>query len=219
MREYGQVCIMSTMNGRPDLEQPGAAAPGGKEKGARARILGTAREMFYAEGIRAVGVDTIVERSGVAKSSLYRLFRSKDDLIEAFLRAEDQQFWAQWDQVAASATDPLGELRSHLNWISRYIATPRFRGCPFLNAAAEFPSPDHQARAVCRAHKAELRRRIEALAQAAGLADPGLLADQLTLVIDGAFANSQALGKHGPAHQLRQTGETLLTAAERDPDR
>jgi AcrR family transcriptional regulator len=169
--------------------------------------------------VRHVGVDTIVERSGVAKSSLYRLFRSKDDLVEAFLRAEDQQFWAQWDQVAASASDPRAELRAHLNWIGRYIAAPRFRGCPFLNAAAEFPSPDHQARAVCREHKAELRRRIKALAQAAGLADPGLLADQLTLVIDGAFANSEALGKHGPAHQLGQTGETLLRAAEHHQDR
>ncbi len=206
---------MSTMSGRPDLEQAGAGAPTGRERGARGRILATARELFYAEGIRAIGVDTIVERSGVAKSSLYRLFRSKDDLVVAFLRAEDQQFWAQWDRTAASASEPLAELRAQLNWIGRYITTPRFRGCPFLNAAAEFPSPDHQSRTVCREHKAELRNRIKALAQAAGLADPDLLADQLTLVIDGAFANSQALGKDGPAHQLRQTGETLLREAER----
>jgi AcrR family transcriptional regulator len=174
--------------------------------------------MFYAEGIRAVGVDTIVERSGVAKSTLYRLFRAKDDLVVAFLRSEDQEFWETWDRVAASIDDPLAELRAHLEWIGRHIGTSRFRGCPFLNAAAEFPDPDHQARVVCREHKGEVRRRIEALAEAAGLAHPGLVADQLMLAIDGAFANGQALGRQGPARQLPQTGEALLYAATHRAD-
>ncbi len=209
---------MSTMSEERNLAQPGERPAGRGGRGARAKILATARELFYAEGIRAIGVDTIVERSGVAKSSLYRLFRAKDELVEAFLRSEDEEFWAQWDKVAASTGDPLAQLRAHLEWIGRYIGTSRFRGCPFLNATAEFPDPGHQARAVCREHKAELRRRIEMLAQAAGLANPGLVADQLALVIDGAFANSQALGKQGPAHHLQQTGETLLHAAQHHPD-
>lgn len=180
---------------------------------ARNRILETARESFYREGIRAVGVDTIVERSGVAKSTLYRWFPTKDDLVEAFLRAQDAEFWEQWDKVASTVGDPLEELRAQLEWIARYIASPRFRGCPFLRAAAEFPDVDHQVRLVCREHKSELRFRLAQLTRTAGLRRSEAIADQLALLIDGAFANSQALGKGGPAQQLRQSAQSLIDIA------
>lgn len=178
------------------------------------KILDVARELFYREGIRAVGVDTIVEKAGVAKTSLYRWFSTKDDLIAAFLEQENDDFWVHWDKVAARHEGmPRQELSAHLEWIAAYIRSPKYRGCPFLNATAEFPAAGHASRAVCRKNKEELQRRLEALGRSAGARDPELLADQLALLLDGAFANSQVLGKAGPVSKLVSAGETLIDAA------
>src|SRR3546814_7618209 len=88
----------------------------------RERVLSTAAELFYREGVRAVGVDLIVQRAGVAKTSLYRHFRTKDDLVEAFLKREDAEFWEHWDEVARRhAGDPAAELDAHLDWIAERI--------------------------------------------------------------------------------------------------
>jgi AcrR family transcriptional regulator len=163
-----------------------------------------------------VGVDTIVEQSGAAKTSLYRWFPTKDDLIAAFLERENAEFWAYWDKVAAKYSgQPREELVAHLQWIAAYICGKKFRGCPFLNAAAEFPNPAHKARAVCRANKSELKRRLAHLAGAMGASEPERLGNQLALLIDGAFANSQALGKSDPTAELLSAGEALVEANTR----
>ena len=95
----------------------------------RQRILETASELFYSQGARAVGVDLVV-----AKTSLYRYFRTKDDLVAAFLQREDEDFWGVWDGVArAHAGDPAGELEAHLGWIGERVGRPNYRGCPQLN--------------------------------------------------------------------------------------
>ena len=182
----------------------------------REKILSVARELFYRDGIRAVGVDTIVQHSGAAKTSLYRWFPSKDDLIAAFLEQENAEFWSHWDKVAAKHLgQPREELSAHLKWLTGYIGGPKFRGCPFLNATAEFPDPAHKARAVCRANKSELKRRLIALAKGIEAPDPERLASQLTLLIDGAFSNSQVLGKGGPATELARAGEALIEGVPR----
>lgn len=179
----------------------------------RAKILSVARELFYQGGIRAVGVDTIVAESGVSKTSLYRWFPSKDDLIATFLEQEDAEFWRFWDRVEAKYSDrPREALEAHLKWISDYIAGPKFRGCPFLNATAEFPDESHKAHAVCEANKSRLKTRLRALAERAGIKQSDQLADQLVLLIDGAFSNSQVLGKSGPAHRLTEAGRILIEA-------
>jgi AcrR family transcriptional regulator len=180
----------------------------------RNKVLVTARELFYREGIRAVGVDTIVARSGVAKTSLYRLFSSKDELIASFLREENDDFWTQWDGVQAKFEGrPRDALSAHLKWLQSYTSGPRFRGCPFLNTAAEFRDPAHPGHIVCQHNKAELRRRLGQLAADAGIDRNEELADQLLLLIDGAFANSQVLGKDGPAMALQTAGNALIDAA------
>src|SRR5919201_4132216 len=90
----------------------------GRRLDARERILATASELFYRRGVRAVGVDLVVEEAGVAKTSLYRHFRTKDELIAAFLAREDEDFWATWDRVAERHhDDPSGELEAHFDWI------------------------------------------------------------------------------------------------------
>lgn len=194
------------------------ANPEAEERSApsvRERILETAVTLFYREGVRAVGVDLVVERSGVAKTSLYRHFATKDDLVVAFLEHEDAEYWRDWDSVSAQHQDDAGaELEGHLRFIAHHIAEPKYRGCPFLNVATEFPAPAHPARAVAARNKAELHRRLDVLAKKMGVRKHGLLADQLVLLIDGAYMNSQLLGDKGSAHPLVVAGLALILAAQ-----
>jgi len=183
------------------------------EKTARARILETAAELFYREGIRAVGIDTIIARSGVAKMSLYRNFASKDDLIVAFLRHRDEIYWQWWDHVmAAHPEDARRQISDLFASLTRRVTSPLYRGCPFINTSTEFPDPDHPARALCLANKQELRRRLKRLARRAGARDPQGLADQLLLLMEGAYASAQNFRERGPAPCLRGAAEALLAA-------
>ncbi|HEY0685743.1 MAG TPA: TetR/AcrR family transcriptional regulator [Steroidobacter sp.] len=180
----------------------------------REKILSMADELFYREGLRAVGVDTLIAESGVAKTTLYRWFPSKDALIAAFLERRNAQFWAQWDRIAAKhKEDPRAELDAQLGWIARYVSGPKYRGCPFINAAAELPDLAHPGREVCIANKQKLSERLLKLCTQARVKEPRLLADQLLLLIDGAFANAQVLGKSGPASLLAAAGKALIDAA------
>ncbi|MDN7486309.1 TetR family transcriptional regulator [Burkholderia sp. AU31652] len=177
----------------------------------RERILQTASELFYREGTRAVGVDLIVAQAGVAKTSLYRYFTTKDDLIEAFLLREDADFWAHWDAVAAQyRRTPREELDAQLQWIGERIARPGYRGCPQINIAAEYADGNHPARKVAVAHKQELRRRLAELADAMGVDEPETFALRLATVIDGALSSGQALHAHGPVAFLQEFAQLLL---------
>lgn len=178
----------------------------------RERILRVASELFYREGTRAVGVDLIVARSGVAKTSLYRYFPTKDDLIREFLLREDQDFWRHWD-AAASPASPEDELFAQLQWMGDRIARPGYRGCPQINIAAEYADEKHPARIVAATHKTELRSRLRALAQAMELSRPEEFALAMSIVIDGAFSSGGALHKQGPARFLQSVARTLLAAA------
>jgi AcrR family transcriptional regulator len=184
----------------------------------RERILATASDLFYRRGVRAVGVDVVVEAAGVAKTSLYRHFRTKDDLIAAFLQREDQDFWACWDRVAEPyAQDGNAELEAHLAWIAERVGRPSYRGCPQLNVAAEFPDEDHPARVVARTHKEELRRRLQGIAERLPVRRPGDLALQLSVVINGAFVSSQVLAAGNAKPILIQMARALIAAAESEP--
>jgi AcrR family transcriptional regulator len=187
-----------------------AASPAGAC--VRDRILATARDLFYREGSRAIGVDRIVAESGVAKTSLYRWFPSKDDLITAFLVEEERERWQSWDQNAArfSGASPLEELRGIFIGLEHRIANVSYRGCPFLNAVTELPDPAHPARAVCQRVTAELRQRLLSLVTRVGVRNPQQVSDQLTLLVEGAFASGQIIGKEGPVTQLRVMAELLV---------
>jgi len=184
-----------------------------ERKPVRDRILETASEMFYRDGIRAVGIDAIIARCGVAKMSLYRNFPSKDALVAAWLNERDAAFWQRWGRAEASrAGDPRGCLEAILDMVAARVAHPKWRGCPFLNTVTEFPEPDHPARAVILANKAAVRERLRTLAAAAGARDPDLLAQQLQLLIDGAYAIGQSLGPGGPAKTVAAAGRALIAA-------
>ncbi len=188
----------------------------------RDRILRTASSLFYQRGVRAVGVDLVVEEAGVAKTSLYRHFRTKDDLIAAFLHREDEDFWNCWNRVTElhkagpdAKANAVAELEAHLDWIGERVGRPNYRGCPQLNVAAEFPDSDHPARRVATAHKLELRRRLKGIAERLRVKRPDELAGQLSLLINGAFVSSQVLspGEAGPL--LRASARALIDAARK----
>ena len=179
----------------------------------RQRILDTASEMFYRDGVRAVGIDAIIARSGVAKMSLYRNFPSKDALVTAWLDDRNEFFWGRWERAEAShAGNPRGQLAAILDMVAATVSHPKWRGCPFLNTGTEFPEPDHPARAVILANKRAVGKRLQALATAAGARDPDLLAQQLQLLIDGAYAIGQSLGPAGPARIVASAGRALIAA-------
>jgi AcrR family transcriptional regulator len=202
------------MPGRPKIAEVGDAHDNSAEL--RDRILRTASTLFYQRGVRAVGVDLVVEEAGVAKTSLYRHFRTKDDLIAAFLQREDEDFWNKWTRVTElRKADPVAELEAHLDWIAERLGRPNYRGCPQLNVAAEFPDSDHPARKVASAHKQELRQRLKGIAERLRVKRPDELAGQLSLLINGAFVSSQVLspGEAGPL--LRVTARALIAAARK----
>ena len=180
----------------------------------RQRILDTASTLFYERGVRAVGVDLVVDESGVAKTSLYRHFRTKDDLIVAFLEREDVEFWGQWDDVAARhADDPAGEIEAHMRWIGKRLARANYRGCPQINVAAEFAEADHPAREVSRQHMLAMRKRLAELARRLGAARPSDLAAQLGLLINGAFVSASLLAPDEATRVLLASARAMLAAA------
>lgn len=180
----------------------------------RERILETASALFYARGVRAVGVDLVVEAAGVAKTSLYRHFRTKDDLIAAFLDREDADFWQTWDDAAAPHRGhPEAELAAHLDWISARTRREGYRGCPQINTAAEFPEAGHPARLVAARHMQELRRRLEDLSARLGARDPARLATQFAVLINGAFVSNVLLAGSEPAGNLADAAMALVKAS------
>ena len=185
----------------------------GEDRPARERLLAVAGELFYRQGIRSVGVDEIIAAADVAKMSLYRSFASKDALIAAYLRERDESYWRHWDAVIERHPEgPRAQLLALFRSLARRAARPEWRGCPFTNAATEFPEPEHPARRVAEAHKRELRRRLRGLARATGADDAAALADQLVLLFEGVYASVQTFGAKGPAAAVVQAVDAVIAA-------
>ena len=181
----------------------------------RDRILGTARELFYREGVRGVGVDTVVAQSGVAKTSLYRWFPSKDQLIASVIEEEAKARWLAWDRTAERCADqpPRERLRTHMAAVEKFVNSPKYRGCPFMNVSVELPDPQHPARILAFEVNVELQRRLRALVdQIEGIRDPAELTDQLLLLVDGTLSASQCLGPTGPQKRLISAADALVEA-------
>jgi AcrR family transcriptional regulator len=180
----------------------------------RDRILRTARDLFYRDGIRAVGVDTVVAQSGVAKTSLYRWFPSKDALIAAVLAEEARYRWERWDKAKERAgSDPREAMRAQLSGIARFVSQQSYRGCPFQNVTAEFADPQHPARMVAIQVCDELRKRVHSLVTAIpGVRDAEVLTDQIVLLIDGTLSAAHMQGSGGPQRQLISAADALIDA-------
>ena len=191
-------------------------APAAKGAASKAgdRIRDTARQLFYREGIRAVGVDEIVRRAAATKPSLYRSFKSKDELAAAYLRDWDSAFWERFDAaVAAHPGEPRLQLRLFVLRLAKRMRQPGYRGCALTNAAVEYPQAGHPARQVAVANKRRLRRRLAQMATAMGATQPRLLGDGLALLLEGASASCQLFRSAGPADALARVVEQLIDAA------
>lgn len=201
---------MSTMVTR-DFSQKMTAPPG--KLSARDRILVAANDLFYREGIRAIGIDTVIERAGVAKMSLYRAFPSKDELIAAFLEMRDKMYWKWWDSVVARHPgDPSRQLRALFEAIAKHTSGAQYRGCPFVNMSVEFPDHAHPGRQVVARHMEELRNRLSELVAGLGLTQPKLLTDQLLLLMEGAYSAGNTMGADGPSASVAAAAEILIQA-------
>ncbi|MFE2069584.1 TetR/AcrR family transcriptional regulator [Streptomyces sp. NPDC059467] len=179
---------------------------------ARERILDTACELFYTHGIHAVGVDRLIAESGVAKATLYKQFPSKDDVVAAYLRRMDDSWRRQLRSAALAAGEGPREQLFGLFVALEQAARAGTLGCAFINAVAEY-DPGSTAHTITAEHKANVRDWVRGLAAAAGATDPGMLAFQLTLLIDGTLAATRVERAAEAAEAARQAARTLLDAA------
>jgi AcrR family transcriptional regulator len=179
----------------------------------RARILKAARELFYQYGIHTVGVDTIAEAASTNKTTLYRHFASKDELVAECMREYGRELETAWDAIEqAHVGKPKDQLLACLRFLAEFKLDTGERGCALANAAIELPDANHPARRVIEECKSHGRDRIIELCRKAGLRDPELLADELFLLGEGARLSIQSLGPNGPAGRLGEMFETLVAA-------
>ncbi|MEH2561106.1 TetR/AcrR family transcriptional regulator [Bradyrhizobium sp. AZCC 2289] len=165
-----------------------AVSAAGDEESARGRLLNAATHLFCKNGINATGIDAIIDEAGTAKTTLYKLFGSKTNLVHAVLESEGRQ-WREWfiGAIEAGGGDPQTKLTRIFPALKRWFGEERFYGCPFINAVGEHDKDAKQFRAIALRHKKVVLAHIEKLAGEMGAVEPESLAHQLALLIDGAI--------------------------------
>jgi AcrR family transcriptional regulator len=155
----------------------------------RQRLLSTATRLFYAEGVHAVGIDRIIAESRVAKATFYKHFPSKDDLVRAYVVSQDELGRAA---VNALPTEPpIQMVFTIIQRLAEASRQPGYRGCPFLNAAAEYPDPSSPVRKAVDDHRRWNREHLRVLLAAAGQPDPDTTVDILLLLCDGILVSGE----------------------------
>lgn len=180
---------------------------------ARQRILETAADLFAREGYRAVGMDTIIERSDVAKMTLYRHFSTKNALINAYIEQTIQDFWTWFEQVIRLHPDaPRDQLIAIFEKLASIIAEPTFYGCSCLQAMVEFPQFEHPVHQKAFQYKRAIRMRFREIGVQAGARQPDQLADQLLLLLNGALMQGRTGGPIDVISALVPSVEALVDA-------
>ncbi|QHW29650.1 TetR/AcrR family transcriptional regulator [Paenibacillus rhizovicinus] len=158
-----------------------------KKETAKERILRVADELFYREGVRAVGIDRIIQESGVAKASFYRNFATKDDLVVAYLELHRERMMGHIEHARQQYPDSvLAQLRYLVEYIGQRMLRPAYRGCAFMNTAVEFPETDHPSHMKALLSRNDVWDHVEEMANEAGLPKPRELAEQLRMLWSGA---------------------------------
>ncbi|WP_338860579.1 TetR/AcrR family transcriptional regulator [Mycetohabitans rhizoxinica] len=159
---------------------------------AQQQLLNAAARLFYAQGIRAVGIDAVVEQAGVNKMSLYRQFASKDELVVAYLNRMDAEYWQRFEcSTAQHPGQPARQLKQFFEDLTARARRPDYRGCPFVNVSCEFSDRDHPARQIVARNKTALLERLTDLARQAGAHEPARLGASLALLVEGVYTASQ----------------------------
>jgi AcrR family transcriptional regulator len=177
---------------------------------ARARVLETATRLFYAEGVHAVGIDRIIAEAGVAKATFYHHFPSKDELVRAYV--VEQNAWQQAAIGAVEGDSPRQRLERIFAAMCDFGAGPAYRGCPFINVAAEYPDPEHPVRQAVADYRRWLRDLYRDLLAADGHPDPERTADMLLLLRDGLAVSFDL---DDPAEVRKAVRRTLTTVLDR----
>lgn len=180
----------------------------------RDHLVQVAMELFNRHGFHATGIDAILAESGVAKMTLYKHFKSKEDLIIASLRRKDE-VWRMWfvSAVERLAKRPADRLLAIFDAIEEWCHGPGFCGCTFLKATSEYANLDDPIHRVAIEHQQMLNSYICALAAEAGAADADTLANQLCLLMGGAIVTVQIGGNSDAVKQARAAGEILVKHA------
>jgi len=179
------------------------------------KLLDAASELFYREGIGAVGVDTVSERAGVSKRTLYNRFGGKDALVAEYLRRRDERWRAHLRDTTEGLDDATDKLLAVFGSYGEWLMGGDFRGCPFANAAAEIPDPDHPARVVARRHKEGVRGYLAAAAREAGFEEPDALAERLLILLEGATATAAMRRNAEPLDVARSVALELMGTRSR----
>jgi AcrR family transcriptional regulator len=180
----------------------------------REELVQKALSAFYRNGFHATGMDRLVVETGVSKTSMYKHFRTKEELILAALRLRDEQF-RNWfvRRVEELAEAPADRLLAMFDVMEEWFAQPEFRGCMFVKASAEYQEAGHPIHAQAAEHKRLLEGHVRRLAEAAGAADPAGLARQLMLLKEGAIVTAHLGHTQDPAADARLAAEVLVSSA------
>jgi len=178
----------------------------------RDRIVEVAHDLFYEQGVLAIGVDQIVARAGVTKSTFYNHFDSKDDLVLDVLRWHDAWWRDHFREKLKrhGGVTPRGQLLAIPDALAETIAAPGYNGCIFINVAVQFPLPHDPAHCLAAEHKERMVAIYRELAGYAGAADPESLAKELALLTEGAYVTIQVSGTQDTIDVLRRmVGSTV----------
>ncbi|MFJ9818646.1 TetR/AcrR family transcriptional regulator [Streptomyces sp. NPDC101151] len=175
---------------------------------AEKRVLDAAEELFYGQGIRAVGMDAIRSASAVPLKRLYQVFPSKDSLIEAYLRRRDARWLSDLAQYVETVESPTQRVLAVFDWLYRWFSEPDFRGCGFINAFGEMGAMSPAVADIAKAHKQAFRQYVADLVAAAEA--PSWLTDHLLLLAEGAMTTAAIYGSPEPARQAKDAARTLL---------
>jgi len=184
----------------PRKRSVAVSAAGGDDETARGRLLSAATRLFCKNGINATGIDAIINEAGTAKTTLYKLFGSKTNLVHVVLETEGKQ-WREWfiDAIESGGGSAQTKLARIFPALKDWFRQERFYGCPFINAVGEHDKDQKQLRAIAMRHKKVVLSYIEGLAGEMGAAEPTVLAHQLALLMDGAIVAAMVTRDPGVA--------------------
>ncbi len=176
----------------------------------REHLVSVALKLFHQYGFHATGIDKILSESGVAKNTLYRHFKSKDELILASLRKQDEEFRNWLMREVEKRNNAADRLLAVFDVYDEWSRSPAFFGCMFINASAEFSNPDSPIHAFCKEHKRLVTRYIQNLANTANIFASERLATYWILLLDGAVISTQVSSSSLSFQQARAIAKNLL---------
>ncbi|MFZ6044611.1 TetR/AcrR family transcriptional regulator [Pseudomonas sp. CR3202] len=177
----------------------------------RERLLESAEDLIYRNGINATGMDLLVKTSGVARKSIYKYFGTKDELVAEVLKRRDER-WMNWFRTEVEkAETPEARLLQIFSVLKDWFVSPGFRGCAFINTAGETGDPLDPVRQVAKEHKEKLLGFVRGICQEYGADDPDALARQFLLLIDGAITVAHVLGDFNSADNAQDIARGLLS--------